>query len=365
MKIREIVAAIENIAPPVYADEWDNVGLILGDMDTETDSALIAFEMTEEVLEEAIKDGFGLIITHHPLIFKGIKKINSNNATGRIIQKALQNNVAIYAAHTNLDNVLKGVNGKLAEMLGIKQVAPLDFKQHLLLKLVTFVPESHADTVREALFAAGAGHIGNYDSCSFSVPGKGSFRGDEHTNPFVGESGKLHFEEEARIETILPAHLQHRVLTALIKAHPYEEPAYDFYKLENPLSSVGSGMIGYLEDEMDEMEFLHHIKHSLNIPVLRHSELTGKKIRRVAFCGGAGAFLLPVALSRGADAFITGDVKYHEFFMPEKNLLLVDAGHYETEQFTTSLLFDLLMQKFSNFAIRISACSTNAVNYLI
>ncbi|MDR0364733.1 MAG: Nif3-like dinuclear metal center hexameric protein [Bacteroidales bacterium] len=365
MKIDEIIRAIEEKAPAACAEEWDNVGLLIGNPGKEVDSVLIAFEMTEKVMQEAVDTKCGLIITHHPMIYKGLKKINSDNATGRIIQQAIHHDIAIYAAHTNLDNVTGGVNSRLAEKLGIENLTVLEPRQNQLLKLVVFVPHAQAAQVRDALFAAGAGHIGHYDSCSFSCAGEGSFKGDETTNPFAGKKDVLHFEEEARIETILPAYLYRRTLSALLEAHPYEEPAYDFYKLENSAQNIGSGMIGILPEAMEEIDFMRHVKKTLGIPVLRHSELTEKKIRKVALCGGSGSFLLSAALAQKADVFITGDIKYHDFFIPEKRLLLIDAGHYETEQFTTSLLFDILKQKFSNFAIRISGSTTNAVNYLI
>jgi len=365
MTIKNIIQVIEKNAPRKLAEEWDNVGLLIGDEDTTVKDVLIALELTEAVMQEAIDGNFNLIITHHPLIFSGIKKINSQDPTGRIIQQAIANHIAVYAAHTNLDNAPEGVNQMLARKIGIKEVTVLSPQSHQLSKLVTFVPIEHAQKVREAIFSAGAGCIGNYDCCSFSVEGEGTFRANNHAHPFVGEIGKCHTEKERRIETVFPSYLSRQVVAALVAAHPYEEPAYDLYQLENMNVKTGSGIIGILPEPMNEKDFLLKLKQILNIPVLRHCGFTGRTVKKVALCGGAGSFLIRSALEQKADVFITADVKYHDFFIPDKKMLLVDAGHYETEQFTTSLLMDILNQNFSNFAAHISVHSTNAVNYLI
>jgi len=365
MTIKNIIQVIEKTAPRAYAEEWDNVGLLIGNEDDTVKGVLIALELTEAVLQEAINDGFNLIITHHPLIFSGIKKITPHDPTGRMIQRAIANNIAVYAAHTNLDNAPEGVNRMLAGKIGLEKTSILSPQQHQLLKLVTFVPVRHTQKVRDAIFAAGAGCIGDYDFCSFSVEGEGTFRAGGQAHPFVGEIGKLHVEKEHRIETVFPSYLRRQVVAALLAAHPYEEPAYDLYQLENTTGQTGSGVVGALPEPMDEKDFLQKLKQILNIPALRHSGFIGKPIRRVALCGGAGSFLIRSALEQNADVFITADLKYHDFFIPDKKMLLVDAGHFETEQFTTSLLLNILNQNFTNFAIRISGISTNAVNYLI
>jgi len=365
MTIKNIIQVIEKIAPLTYAEEWDNVGLLIGDEDTTVKSVLIALELTEAVMQEAIDGNFNLIITHHPLIFSGIKKINSQDPTGRIIQQAIANHIAVYAAHTNLDNSSEGVNQMLAIKIGIKEMTVLSPQSHQLSKLVTFVPKEHANKVREAFFSAGAGCIGNYDNCSFSVEGEGTFRANDHAHPFVGETGKCHTEKERRIETVFPSYLSRQVVKALVAAHPYEEPAYDLYQLENTNGKIGSGIIGILPEPMNEKDFLLRLKQILNIPVLRHSVFTGTTVKKVALCGGAGSFLIRSALEQKADVFVTADIKYHDFFIPDKKMLLVDAGHYETEQFTSALLLHILNQNFSNFAAQISVHSTNAVKYLI
>ena len=365
MTIKDIIQIIEKSAPRAYAEEWDNVGLLIGNEDDTANGVLIALELTDTVLQEAIDGGFNLILTHHPLIFSGIKKINPHDPTGRMIRQAIAHNIAVYAAHTNLDNAPDGVNHILARKIGLQESAILSPQQHQLSKLVTFVPVQHTQKVREAIFAAGAGCIGNYDFCSFAVEGEGTFRAGEQTHPFAGEAGKYHTEKEHRIETVFPTYLRRQVVAALVAAHPYEEPAYDLYQLENTTGQTGSGVIGTLPEPMDEKDFLLRLKQILNIPVLRHSGLIGKQVRKVALCGGSGSFLIRSALERNADVFITADLKYHDFFTPDKKMLLVDAGHYETEQFATSILLDILKQNFSNFAAQISVHSTNAVKYLI
>lgn len=365
MTIKDIIHVIEKSAPHSYAEEWDNTGLLIGDEDDAVNGVLIALELTEAVLQEAISENRNLIITHHPLIFSEIKKINHQNSIGRMIRQAIAKNIAIYAAHTNLDNAPKGVNQMLAKQIGLQDTTILSPQQHQLLKLVTFVPVRDTQKVCEAIFAVGAGCIGNYDFCSFSVEGEGTFRANEHTYPFVGEIEKLHVEKERRIETVFPAYLRRQVIAALLKVHPYEEPAYDLYQLENMAGMAGSGIIGTLSNPMDEKDFLLKLKQILNIPVLRHSGFLGRKISKIALCGGSGSFLIRSALEQKADVFITADIKYHDFFIPDKQMILIDAGHYETEQFTTSLLLDILNQNFSNFAARISDNNTNAVNYLI
>jgi len=365
MTVRNLIQSIEKNAPRAYSEEWDNVGLLIGNEDSTVTGVLIALELTEAVMQEAIDGNFNFIITHHPLIFSGIKKINSSDSTGRIIQKAITHCIAVYTAHTNLDNAPDGVNHILANKIGLKETVVLSPQPHQSSKLITFVPVEYAQKIREAIFATGAGCIGNYDFCSFSVEGEGTFRANNHAHPFAGETGKYHIEKERRIETVFPSYLSKQVVAALFSAHPYEEPAYDLYKLENINGKIGSGVIGSLPEPMDEKDFLLKLKYTLNIPVLRHSDFIGKPIKKVALCGGAGSFLIRSALEQKADVFITADIKYHDFFIPDKKMLLVDAGHYETEQFSTELLQYILNQNFSNFAAQISVHNTNAVNYLI
>ena len=363
MKVKDIIQELEKAAPPALQESFDNAGLCTGNPDLDISSALVTVDVTEEVIDEAIGRKAHLIVAHHPLIFQGLKKITGASIAERCVIKAIQNNIAIYCVHTNLDNVVNGVNTALAGKLNLKKQRFLSPARQQLCKLVTFVPSAHAQTVREALFGAGAGHIGNYDSCSFNLQGEGTFRGSEGTKPFVGEPGKHHTEPETRIETIFPKYLQTKILSALKGVHPYEEPAVDLYLLENANPLAGSGMIGELEKPVTEKEFMTMIKTALNAGNIRHSPLTSRTIQRVAVCGGSGSFLIHDALKAGADAFVTGDIKYHQFSEPEGRMLLIDAGHYETEQFTKNIFYEIIRKKFPTFAVHFSEVRTNPINY--
>jgi len=365
MNLREITSFLETLAPLAYQEDYDNSGLIVGHPDMEISGALISLDCTESVVDEAIQQGLNLIISHHPIVFKGLKKFNGKNYVERVVIKAIKHDIALYAIHTNLDHVSVGVNKKICDKLGIKNPDILKSREDSLRKLVTFCPEAHAEELRIALFKAGAGNIGNYSESSYNVSGIGTFKAGEGTNPFVGDLGKQHHESEIRIETIYSLHLEQKILSALFETHPYEEVAYDLYPLSNTHPQVGSGMIGNLERDIDELEFLTFVKEKLGAKVIRHTELRSKKIRRVAVCGGSGSFLLPNALRAGADIFITGDFKYHEFFDAEGKLIIADVGHYESEQFTQELLLELITEKFSNFALRLTSQNTNPINYLI
>lgn len=365
MTIQEIISEIEAFAPLAYQEEYDNCGLITGTNSAEATGVLLTLDCTEAVVEEAIENECNLIIAHHPIVFSGLKKITGATYIERTIIKAIKHDIAIYAAHTNVDNVVNGVNYKIAEKLGLKNVKILAPKNALLKKLVTYVPASHHEQVLNALFAAGCGHIGNYDSCSFNAEGTGTFRGDENSNPFVGESGKLNREKEIRIETIFEGHGEGRVLSALKKSHPYEEVAFDVYSLGNKYNKVGSGILGELKTPLNEEEFLSLVKQSLRSECLKFTKKRGKNVKKVALCGGSGRFLLKNAINSGADAFITADFKYHEYFDADEKILLVDAGHYETEQFTPEIFYDIVKKKFPTFAIRLSKIKTNPVNYFL
>jgi dinuclear metal center YbgI/SA1388 family protein len=363
MKISDITKQIEAFAPLAYQEDYDNCGLLTGDKNWEATGALLTLDCTEEVVDEAIKNNCNLIIAHHPIIFSGLKKITGKNFVEWVVIKAIKNDVAIYAAHTNIDHVSDGVNKKICNKLGLTNTKILLPKNDLLKKLSVYVPIKHSEKVLDTLFEAGAGNIGNYSHCSFSLEGKGSFRGNESSNPFAGEKGKRHFETENKLEVVFPAHLQNHVISNLLRAHPYEEVAYDIFKLDNPHSNVGSGMIGKFTDAMDSEYFLKFVKNTFNCGVLRHTIAPNKTIKNVAVCGGSGKFLLQHAILAGADAFITSDFKYHDFFEVEGKLLLIDAGHYETEQFTPEIFYELINKKFPTFAIRLSEINTNPVNY--
>jgi dinuclear metal center YbgI/SA1388 family protein len=365
MQLREITQYIESIAPLAFQESYDNAGLIIGNPEDEISGILITLDITEEILEEAIRKNLNLIVAHHPVIFSGIKKLNGRNYIERCVAKAIKNDIAIYAAHTNLDSVFGGVNSKICEKLNLQNCRILAPMPNFLKKLVTFVPTADAEKVRKALFDAGAGHIGNYDSCSFNVIGTGSFRGNDETNPYVGEKNTLHLEEEIRLETIFPKHIQSQVIQALLKAHPYEEVAYDIYPLENEYLQNGIGMIGELESPMEELEFLNSVKEIFNCQVIRHTGILCKPIRKVAVCGGSGSTYLGNAIAQKADIFISGDFKYHQFFDAEDRLIIADIGHFESEQFTKEVFYELLTKKIPKFAVHLSEISTNPVNYLI
>lgn len=365
MKLREITSFLESIAPPAFQEDYDNSGLIVGHHDMEITGALISLDCTESIVEEAIEHGCNLIISHHPIVFKGLKKFNGNNYVERVVIKAIRHEIAIFAIHTNLDHVSEGVNRKICDRLGVINCRILSPKSGILRKIVTFCPFNHSDIVRKAMFDAGAGHIGQYSDCSFNLEGTGTFKATDGANPFVGEIGKQHHEQEIRMELIYPAYLEKNILAALHQAHPYEEVAYDLYSLNNQYAQVGSGMIGSLENDMDELEFLKFAKDRLKAKVVRHTALRSKKIRRVAVCGGSGSFLLQNAIRAGADIFITADFKYHEFFDADGKIIIADVGHFESEQFTQELLLELITEKFPNFALRLTLQNTNPVNYLI
>ncbi len=362
MRILEIVNSLEQLAPPQLQESYDNAGLLVGDVSKEATGALISLDLTPEVLDEAIQAGINLIISHHPIIFGGLKKLTGEDMVQQVVIKAIQNDIALYAVHTNLDNVFNGVNRRLAEQLGIKNTEILAPADNSLKKIVCFCPLSHAESVRSAMFEAGAGYIGNYSNCSFNAEGKGTFKANEHANPYVGEKGELHFEEEVRIETVTPSYLTGKVVSAMIQAHPYEEVAYDIYPIENRYEKTGAGMIGEIEP-VDIRIFLQRVKTTLGASVLRHSRLISRSVQKVALCGGSGAFLIDKAASARADIFITADVKYHDFFRYNGTMTVVDAGHFETEQFTRQLLFDYLKENFPTFALQISKVNTNAVSY--
>ncbi|MFA5328959.1 MAG: Nif3-like dinuclear metal center hexameric protein [Prolixibacteraceae bacterium] len=365
MQIKEITQFIESVAPLALQESYDNAGLILGQPDDEISGVLISLDITEEIIDEAIAKNLNLVVAHHPIIFSGIKKLNGKNYIERCVIKAIKNNIAVYAAHTNLDSVFGGVNSKICEKIDLQNCRILAPIPDFLKKLVTFVPTEHAEKIRQALFDAGAGNIGNYDSCSFNQNGTGSFRGNDRANPFVGEKNQLHYENETRIETVFPKNIQSRVIQALLEAHPYEEVAYDIYPLENEYTQAGIGMIGELQEPMEETEFLEKLKNTFNCRVIKHTHLSGNPLKRVAVCGGSGSSYLKNAIAQQADIFISGDFKYHQFFDAEQKIVIADIGHFESEQFTKEVFYELLTKKFPKFAVHLSAINTNPVNYFI
>ncbi|MBN2697362.1 MAG: Nif3-like dinuclear metal center hexameric protein [Bacteroidales bacterium] len=363
MKVNDVTGYLEGLAPLSIQESYDNSGLQVGEPGMEVRGILISLDVTEEVVDEAFRCKCNLIVAHHPLIFKALKSITGRGSTERTILSAVRNGIAVYAGHTNFDSIDQGVNKYMAEKMGLHNLRILEPAGEMLRKLVVFVPEKYADRVRKAMFEAGAGEIGGYDSCSFNSGGEGTFRGSENTSPFAGEPGVLHHEKEIRIETIVPSTATGRVVREMIKAHPYEEVAYDIYPLENLHPKIGTGMIGELKQPMDEHDFLDRVKEAYKTGCIRHTSLIGKAIRTVAVCGGSGSFLMQKAMAAGADAFITSDLKYHQFFEAEDRLLVLDIGHYESEQFTRDLFYDLLTKKFPKFAIRLSEVYTNPIKY--
>lgn len=363
MKLSEIIAELEKLAPPGLQEDYDNSGLIVGKPTAEVTKALLCIDSTEEVIREAVDLGCDLVIAHHPIVFRGMKRFNSSNYVQRAVEFAIKNDVAIYACHTNLDNVPDGVNGKIADKLGLinrKVLRPL--KGHLK-KLVVFTPQSHAEAVLNAMLSAGAGHIGNYDECSFSLEGSGTFRAGDGSSPFIGEKGIRHTEQEYRQEVILPIHALPAVKSALRAVHPYEEIAWDLYNLENSWTQAGSGLIADLPNALSPSDFLRYLKDRMELPFIRYSKGQSEKVHRIAICGGAGSFLITDALRTGAQAFITGDVKYHEFFDAENSMMICDIGHYESEKYTIEIFARILSLKFPNFATIFAKTPTNPVNY--
>jgi dinuclear metal center YbgI/SA1388 family protein len=363
MKLGDIIHYLEYLAHPSLQEPYDNAGLLTGHPSWECTGIICTLDATEDVVKEAISKNCNLVVAHHPIIFKGLKKINGNNYVERTVITAIKNDIAIYAIHTNLDNISAGVNGRMAHMLGLTQTGILSPLEGTLKKLHTFVPVEKAAEVRQAIFDVGAGAIGHYSECSFNTEGTGTFKAGKGAEPYAGTIGKQHHEKEIRIEAIFPSPLERQIIKALKEAHPYEEVAFDIVSLVNANPQLGAGLVGELPEAEDERSFLNRVKLVFGVQMLRHTAFTGKKIKKVALCGGAGSFLISKALSAGADAFVTADMKYHEFFDADSSILIADIGHFESEQFTTALLAELLEQKFPTFAVLKTGVMTNPVHY--
>jgi len=363
MQIKELVNFLERYFPTALQEDYDNSGFQLGDGEEELKGVLACVDVTEDVIDEALKKDANFILSHHPVIFSGLKSLTGKNYVERIVIKALQNNIAIYSAHTNLDNSGKGVNIKLAEKLELKDLQILRPMEDQLVKLVFFVPHENANKVRDAVFEAGAGQIGDYDSCSYNLKGQGTFRAGEGTNPYVGEKGKLHFEDETRVETVFPKHKTNQVLKALFNSHPYEEVAYDLYPINNSYTEEGAGVLGSFSKGMNESDFLNFLKNSLETDCIRHTKFLQKNVKKIAIGGGSSGFLLDDAKKAGADAFISADFKYHHFFDADNAILIADIGHYESEKVTKEIFYEVLTENFHNFAVHFSKINTNPINY--
>lgn len=363
MKIREITSYLEELFPISIQESYDNCGLILGNSEEEIRGVMLCLNLTTEVLAEAIQKECNLIISHHPLIFSGIKKINDTISSHRIIKECIKKDISVYAIHTNADKQFPGLNSYIASAIGLENIKVLEPATKMLKKLIVFCPESHTEKVREAIFEAGAGKIGKYDCCSFNIEGLGSFRAGEEANPFVGNKNELHFEKEVRIETIFPDYLQTTIINKMLSAHPYEEVAYDIYSLENTNPAIGLGAIGDLKQAEELQEFLKKVKEVFKSPSIRYSGKRKNKIQKVAICGGSGASLIKTAKHAGADIYISSDFKYHDFEIPFSEFLIVDAGHYETEIMFKEFLISILLKKFTNFAIHFSKSEVNHILY--
>lgn len=362
--IREIITYIESIAPPSLQESYDNAGLLTGHGSWTVKGVLITLDCIEAVIDEAIQKKCNVVIAHHPIIFSGLKKINGNNYVEKVIIKAIKNDIAIYAAHTNLDNVLQnGVNQKIAQKLKLENIKILAPRKRELLKLYTYIPEYAVDTVNAAVWSAGAGHIGNYSECSFGTSGIGTFKPNQLANPTIGKKGKIEKVVEVKCEYIMPKHLSNQVLNALKASHPYEEVAFEIIQLENEWQEAGSGIVGELAQPLSPKQFLQYVKEKMKIQVIRYTSTSATKIQRVALCGGAGSFLLKNAIQAGAQAYISADFKYHEFFDAENQIQICDIGHYESEQYTKEIFNQIISKKFSTFAVHLSKINTNPINY--
>ena len=364
MKIKEIISVLEEMAPLAYAEDFDNVGLLVGDQDVEATGILVCHDALENIIDEAIAKNCNMVVCFHPILFSGLKKITGKNYVERAVIKAIKNDIAIYAVHTALDNHQEGVNKIFSDALGLINTKILIPKQNFIRKLVTFTIPENAEEVRNALFDAGAGNIGNYENCSFNSKGIGTYMGNEHSNPQVGERFEFVQGDEIKIEVTFEKHLENKILKALFKSHAYEEVAYEIYELQNQHQNIGLGMIGELKNPMSEKEFLLFAKEKMQSGGIRHSNFIGKEIKKVAVLGGAGSFAIKNAIQAGADAYLTADLKYHQFYEAENKLLLADIGHFESERYTKNYIVEYLRKKILNFAIILSEENSNPVKYL-
>jgi dinuclear metal center YbgI/SA1388 family protein len=363
MIVQDVINHLEELAPLAYAEDFDNVGLLVGDKNQKITGVLVTLDTLESVVDEAVSENCNLIVSFHPIIFKGLKKLNGKNYVERVVIKAIKHDIAIYSIHTALDNTIQGVNDMICNQLDLKNKRILIPQSNTIKKLTTYVPKKEAEALRATLFEVGAGSIGNYSDCSFNVEGYGTFNGNEYSNPSKGEKGTTHTEEETKITVTFAKHLESKVLRTLLKNHSYEEVAYEVTTLENKHQNIGMGMLGELAEPMDELSFLNHLKTKMKTECIRHSSFLNKKIKKVAVLGGSGSFAIQAAKAAGADAFVTADLKYHDFFSAENNILLTDIGHYESEQFTKNGLVAHLTKKITNFAIILSKINTNPVKY--
>lgn len=364
MKLKQVIPILEEMAPTAYAEDFDNVGLLVGNVEATISGILVCHDALDIVVEEAIEANCNLIVCFHPIVFSGIKKITGKNYVERAVIKAIKNDVAIYAVHTGLDNHYLGVNKILCDTLGLKRTKILIPKENFIYKLSTFVPTQAVSKVQRALFDAGAGALGNYFDCSFKTEGIGSFTGNEESNPVIGLKNDYTEVAEVKLEMTFEKHLKSKVLKSLFASHPYEEVAYEVKRLENSHQNIGLGMIGELENPMQERDFLMYVKSKVQTGGIRHSDFLNKKVSKVAVLGGSGSFAIAAAKAQGADVLVTADLKYHDFFQAEKHILLADVGHFESERYVKNYIYDYLTKKITTFAIILSGKNTNPVNYI-
>jgi dinuclear metal center YbgI/SA1388 family protein len=364
MQLNQIIEVLENFAPLQYQEAYDNSGLLVGNKAAIINKALLTLDCTEAIVDEAIAIGANLIIAHHPIIFNGLKQLTGNNYVEQTIIKAIKNDIAIYACHTNLDNIINGVNAKISQKLGLQDLRILLPKYKTLKKLITYVPQPQAELVRTALFNAGAGQQGNYSHCSFNSDGIGTFMPNEFATPATGQSNKLTQHIETKVEVVFDSHLENNILKTLFASHPYEEVAYDIVEIQNLNKQIGSGLIGKLPKTTDTIELLTKIKTVFGINTIKHTKIVHQNIDTIALCGGSGSFLLKNAIQQEAQLFISADFKYHEYFNAENKIIIADIGHFESEQFTVEIFYSLLQEKFATFALQKSTLNTNPVNYL-
>lgn len=363
MIVKQVTSILEELAPLAYAEEFDNVGLLVGSPELEVTGVLVTLDTLENVIEEAIEKKCNLIVSFHPIIFGGLKKLTGSNYVQRVVIKAIQHNIAIYSMHTALDNSNQGVNARICEVLGLTNTQILIPQKGTIKKLTTYVPKNDAEKLKNSLFEVGAGSIGNYSNCSFTLEGTGSYKAEENAKPVKGNIGETHFEEETQINITYSKAIEAKLIATLLQNHPYEEVAYEITTLENSNQNIGMGMVGEIEIALNEIDFFRFIKEKMNVSCIRHSNLLGKNIKKVAVLGGSGSFAINAAKQVNADIFITSDLKYHQFYEAEGKLVLADIGHYETEQFTKNLLVEYLTKKIPNFAIRLSESKTNPIKY--
>ena len=364
MIIQDVINYLEDLAPLAYAEDFDNVGLLVGNKNNKLKGVLVTLDTLESVVDEAIEKKCNLIVSFHPIIFKGLKKLNGSNYVERVVLKAIKHDIAVYAIHTALDNALQGVNNIICDTLGLGNKKILLPQQGTIKKLTTYVPKKDANNLRRDLFNSGAGRIGNYADCSFNMEGVGTFKGNETSNPKIGERGEYHQEQETQISVTFQKHLERKILNTLFESHPYEEVAFEVITLDNYDQHIGMGMVGELESEIKTEDFLHFVKQKMNVSCIKHSIITKNTVKRIAVLGGSGSFAIAAAKSANADIFITADLKYHDFFSAENQVILADIGHYESEQFTKTFLAEYLSKKITNFAVVLSTINTNPVKYL-